>query len=594
MSTCTCNSIDPKQSRLSSSLDDGGVANAPLCDQIPSLLTEAYAAVRTNQTTVVQELLRDEAWTEVIQFVEDNRLCVEAKYMLAKVLLALKQRTEAESLLQEILELEPHPALLRELAHFYAGDARQLSTALKYSQRARELAPNDVWICCSYAHDLIHAGRVDEGFEYMCGAAQAAPDDPFIQANYLWYRHYVPQQDRASFFQAYQAWARRFVPMHLCRDDHLNRPEPRRRLRIGYISPDFCGHPVASTFEPILDGHDRAQVELFGYGNVASPDDTTERLQAKLDQYRDIHGQHPEAIANLIQSDRIDILVALAGHCTGNCLTTLAYRPAPIQVDLGSISTTGMEQIDYRITDEVLDPPDTQAFYVERLVYIPSGFVSFRPPKESPLVEPLPAHSQGGVTFGSFNNHVKINDFTLRLWCRVLNSVPHSQMILKFKAGHDPGVQAFFHERFAHYGVSPDRIHVKGIVPHFEHLRLLSQVDIALDTFPFNGCVTTLESLWMGVPILTLSGTSYVSQVGRNVMTQLGLETFVTRHPDKFVAKARSFAAQPEALASISHALRSLMLDSPLCRPGRLAQELESAYRRMWQTWCRDVAGVSC
>jgi len=567
-------------------LENGGVANEPLCDQIPGVLAEAYSAVRTGRIGAAQALLGDENWAEVTQRAEHERLCLEASYMLAKVLLALNQRAEAERLLQEIREIEAHPAILHELSRFYAGDARQLSTALKYSQQAHELAPRDAWICCSYAHDLIHAGRVDEGFKQMCRAAQAAPDDPFIQANCLWYRHYVPEQDRASFFRAYQDWARRFWPMRLCRQDYMNRPAPQRRLRIGYISPDFCRHSVADTFEPIFDGHDRAQVEVFGYGNVACPDDTTQRLKEKCDQYRDIYGQDPECVAEQVRSDKIDILVALAGHCTGNCLAVLAHKPAPIQADWGSISTTGMEQVDYRLTDAVLDPPDTQAFYVEKLAHISSGFVSFRPPVESPLVEPLPCQAQGFVTFGSFNNHIKINDLTLQLWCRVLNAIPDAQMILKFQAGHDPGLQAYYQERFAQYGVSPGRVHIKGAMAHFEHLRLLSQVDIALDTFPFNGCVTTLEGLWMGVPILSLNGTTYVAQVGRNIMTQLGLETFIAQQPDEFVAKARSFAAQAQALASIRHSLRGLMLDSQLCRPERMAQALESGYRQMWRHWC--------
>ena len=592
MRTLTCHSTCPQPCQLSF-LNDQGKMRQPLCDRTPVPIRDAYTAAQSGQTVKVQELLARGDWAEATHFVAHHGQCLAAKYLLAKVFLAVGQRAEAEQQLLAILEVQAHPAILCDLARFYAADARRLSEAFKYSQWAHALAPDDAWVHCRYARDLIHAGRVDEGVKHMCQAAHQAPDDPFLQTNCLWHRHYVPEQDRQGFFQAYVDWGRRFAPMYLCCYEHLNRPEPQRRLRIGYISPNFCRHSVAYTFAPILDGHDRTQVELFGYGSVACPDEITERLQTRFDHYRDIHGLHPQHMAQQIHADQIDILVALAGHCTGNCLAALAYGPAPIQVDLGSISTTGMEQIDYRITDEVLDPPDTQAFYVEELAYISGGFVSYCPPQESPLVEPLPAQAHGYVTFGSFNNHVKINDFTLGLWCQVLQAVPDSGMILKFQAAHDPGLQAFYLSRFARQGIAADRIQFRGVMSHFEHLRVLGQVDIALDCFPFNGCVTSLEGLWMGVPVLTLNGTTYVAQVGRNIMTQLGLETFVSRHPDEFVAKARSFAAQPDALASIRRSLRGLMLDSQLCRPGRLARELESAYRHMWHRWCRKGAGVS-
>lgn len=467
-------------------------------------------------------------------------------------------------------------------------DKTRLSEAVHYSRLALQGAPDNALYYAFLGRDLAQVGRVREAVDMLERAAQMAPDNPEIRASHLWYLSYLAEQSPESISCAYRQWAADFMPARLAWTDHERVLELERRLRIAYVSPDFRRHSVAYCFEPILDGHDRDQIEVFGYGNVAHEDDTTRHLKEKFDCYRGIWGLSDEQLASQIEQDKIDILVALAGHCTNNRLPALACKPAPIQVDLGGITTTGMSQVDYRITDAILDPPASQAFYAEELMYVPSGFVSYRPPAESPLVQPLPAHKHGHITFGSFNNNVKIDVATVRLWARVLRACPEAAFVLKCFAAGDPGIRDYYLALFAGQGIKRDRIQFWGEMSHYEHLEALGKIDIALDTFPFNGCVTTLEGLWMGVPIVTLNGTTYVAQVGRNIMTQLGLETFVALHPDEFVAKACAFATQPAELACIRAALRDLMLDSPLCRPQGLARELESLYREMWRRW---VAG---
>lgn len=482
---------------------------------------------------------------------------------------------------------------LHDLAEACAADLSRLSEAVVYSGKAHELAPMDAWLCAYYGRDLVYAGRVEEGIAAMDKAVRLDPNDARLQLNPLWFRHYVLGCDRLAFFHAFRAWGQRFIPRSTRLQTYMNLPNPDRRIRVGYISPDLCTHSVAHTFEPVLDGHDRTQVEVFGYGSVAHPDAVTERLKVKFDLYRDILGQTSRSVADQIRADQVDILVALAGHCTGNRMAVLVHEPAPIQVDLGSISTTGMDQIGYRITDAILDPPETQSCYVEQLVHLPGGFVSYRPPLESPLVEPLPAASKGFITFGSFNNHIKINDTAVRLWSEVLRRVPRSRMVLKFQAGTDPGLQDHYGRWFEQYGVARDRLSIIGGAPHFEHLRRLGQVDLALDTYPFNGCVTTLEGLWMGVPIVTLTGHTYVAQVGQDILSRLGLKFFVARTPDEYVDKACAAVFQLEPLASIRGRLREMMLASPLCDPNRFTRELEQAFRTMWRTWCQRRANGS-
>jgi predicted O-linked N-acetylglucosamine transferase (SPINDLY family) len=479
---------------------------------------------------------------------------------------------------------------LHDLAEVCAADPSRLSEAVAYSRKAHELAPTDAWLCAYHGRDLAFAGQVEEGIALMEKAALLGPDNACLQLNPLWFRHYVPGTDRQAFWRAYHAWGQRFAPRVLHRPVHANPPDPDRRIRVGYISPDLRAHSVASTFEPILDGHDRGQVEVFGYGSISQPDAVTERLKARFDRYRDILGQTSEAVAEQIHADQVDILVALAGHCTGNRIDVFVYEPAPVQVDLGSISTTGMPQVGYRITDAVLDPPETQPWYVEQLVHLPGGFVSYRPPPESPWVEPLPAQAHGFVTFGSFNNHVKINWTALELWSKILSRVPRSRIVLKFPAGADHELGEHYGRCFERHGVARDRISVVGVAPHFEHLRMLGQVDLALDTVPFNGCVTTLEGLWMGVPIVTLKGQTYVAQVGTDILTRLGLDFFVAHTPEEYVDKACAAASQWEALASLRRGLRGMMLASPLCDANRFTRELEQAYRQMWRRWCEGQA----
>jgi predicted O-linked N-acetylglucosamine transferase (SPINDLY family) len=343
---------------------------------------------------------------------------------------------------------------------------------------------------------------------------------------------------------------------------------------------------VAYTFESLLDNHDRDQVEVYAYANVAHPDEVTGRLRSKFDAYRDIRGLDDRQAAALVAEDRIDILVAMAGHSDSHRLTIFALKPAPVQVDLGSIGTTGLPQIDYRITDERLDPPETQPFYLEELVYVPDGFVCYRPPDFAPPVDPLPARASGSVTFGSFNNSLKINPQVVALWSEVLRRTPGARLLLKCRGGGDTEWVDRLRRAFAGHHVDPLRIEACGWQSPQEHLRLYGQVDVCLDPFPFNGCVSTLEALWMGVPVVTLAQDVYVSRVGSTILGRLGMDALVTTSPDAYVAAAVNLAGSLDVLDRVRRHLRARMAASPLCDGHRYAQQIEAAYRRMWRRWC--------
>jgi predicted O-linked N-acetylglucosamine transferase (SPINDLY family) len=343
---------------------------------------------------------------------------------------------------------------------------------------------------------------------------------------------------------------------------------------------------VTSFFEPVLDGHDRTQVEVTGYGNVACPDEITARLRTKFDRSRDIRGLTVAEAAARIEQDRIDVLVEVGGHVTGNRLDVLALQPAPVQVDFGGLSTTGLSSIQYRITDRIYDPPSPRRRYGERCMYLPGGLSCFRPYEGSPAVGPLPARTHGFVTFGSFNNLAKISPLILTQWIRILKVLPQSRLLLKLNAAKCPAIRERLVRAFTDQGIAPERILFQGWGTYAEHLQCFNRVDLLLDTYPYNGGITTLEGLWMAVPAVTLMGETFVSRAGASILSRVGLDVFVAQNPDEYVAKALAFAGQIDDLATIRAGLRERFLHSPLCDAGRMARELEAAYRRMWRNWC--------
>jgi protein O-GlcNAc transferase len=554
--------------------------------ELPDFLRAAHEAVLAGRLGEARDLLSPRPLRAVREVLRKDPSRVDVMFVVAGLLLDSGQYGQAESWYRSLLTIESHPSVYNRLAQICSHDMSRLTEAVTYSRKALDGEPDNVVFRCILGRDLIQAGQITEGVNLLARAVDQSPKNQEVRSCYLWHLHFLPDQTRQSLSEGYRRWGRDFAPSDRARRNHQNVPDPHRRLRVGYLSPDFRRDSVSLMVEPVLDGHDRAAVEVFGYGNEACPDAVTQRLQEKFDVYRTASGLDAETVARQIEEDRIDILVALAGHCTHPRLDVLAFKPAPIQVDLGSFDTTGMDQVDYRITDPILDSPGTESFYTEQLVHLPGGAQSFRPPLESPIGGLLPMEANGFVTFGSFHPHLDISSVTLSLWCEILRAVPDSQMILTCLAGEDAGVRESLWRRFQGLGIARERVHIYGELPHLEHLEMMGQVDLALDTYPFNGGMTTLEGLWMGVPFVTLTGQTTVSRVGLDILHRLGLEVFAASVPQEYVAKACAFARQSRELAEIRTSLRSLMLQSPMCRPKRMAGELEEVYRRMWLRWC--------
>ena len=557
-------------------------------DLLPPFLLEANALVRSGLTEQAKALLSDANIRVIEHRVASDPSLTDLMYILARLLADTGQYEAAERWYRRVLAAESHPLVWADLAKVCARGPYRLGEVLGCWEGAYRLDPDNPAFKAAYADSLMEFGRVSEGTALLQQVLQQTPDRPDLPLSWLWNLHYLPGPDRAFFFDQYTRVGRHYGPStEIHGTSPCTRPlDPDLRLRVGIVSGDFKTNTPGSNYESFLELCDRDRFELLGYGNVENPDDATGRVRSLVDVYRDIYGCPDEQVAEQIRQDGIDILVEIGGYCGGNRLGVFLLRPAPVQVDLGWIDTLGLPQVGYRITDEMLDPPDTQRFFMERLVYLPGGLVPYRPPGESPLVGPLPATINGYLTFGSFNNLRKINDLVLSLWGQVLRRIPDAHMVLKFPAANDPAIRDDVKQRFQRLGIDPGRVRLCGTTSHFDHLSLLEQVDVLLDCFPFNGYRTTVEGLWMGVPTITLAGSTFVAQMGRAILARLGLEAFVASTPGEYVAKACAFASQRDALGLIRGALRERLLSSCLCDPSRFTRELEQALRWIWSDFC--------
>lgn len=361
--------------------------------------------------------------------------------------------------------------------------------------------------------------------------------------------------------------------------------DPARRLRIGYVSPDFREHSVAHYIEPLLAAHDPAAVEVFAYAEVARPDAVTKRLQALVPNWRFINGIDSLPAAQLVRDDGIDILVDLAGHSANNRLAVLALAAAPIQATwLGFPGTTGLAAICYRLTDDVADPPGSESQSSEALVRLPRGFHCWRPP----VAElPVARRAGNGPAFGSFNNLQKISPATVALWSEILRRVPAARLVLKSHWLSRPGAAARLQRAFAAHGIAAERLALSAFIPDVAgHLAAYGEIDVALDPFPYNGTTTTIEALWMGVPVVTLRGARHSARVGASLLSQVGARDLVAETPADYVAKAVALADDRAALAGLRQQLRPRLLASPLCDCAGFTRALEAAYREMWRRWC--------
>lgn len=505
--------------------------------------------------------------------------------MLNNLALALSNSgnpTEAVPLLQKAIALAPtYPDAHNTLALAYEALHRKDEATQHYHEAVR-LNPDfaDAW--SNLGTNLTEQGRIDEAITALRKSLEIRPLAPPIASNLLLtltYSSTFPPEELAA---EHTRWASTFAsetPPSPAPHD----PRPDRRLKLGYISADFRSHTVAGFIEQLFRHHNREQVHLTAYANVARADATTEMLKSLADDWRPIAGVPDERVAEQIRNDHIDILIDLSGHTAGNRLLTLAHRPAPIQCTVfGYPNTTGLKAVDYRITDEVSDPPGmTESLYAEDLLRLPCLPWVYQPPGDAPDLTPLPGLDRSTITFGCLNNAAKISEACLQAWVRILKEIPSARLVLL--AGQSEAGAKRLTDLLTAAGVSGDRLQMVFRLPRSEYYEAYQLFDLALDPFPYNGGVTTCDALWMGVPVLTLAGNTYVSRQGAAILTHAGLGEFVAESVDGLVALARTWAENRDVLAEIRAGLRDQLARSPVADGPAYVRHLEEALRRAWQ-----------
>jgi predicted O-linked N-acetylglucosamine transferase (SPINDLY family) len=512
---------------------------------------------------------------------------VEAHFTLAGALSSLGLLDEAVVHYEQVLALRPGLVeAMSNLGNILAHAGRVEDAERRYRE-ALGLRPAFAPAANNLGRLLFRQGRVPEAI--ACFKTAFTSDRSFVdaQSNYIYWLNFDPSYTPRELFEAHLEWARAHAePLPRAAALHANDRSPGRRLRVGYVSPNFKDHAAAYFFESTLACHDAREVEITCYSDVAQEDDTTARIRALSSRWRPCAGLTDPQLVELVLRDAIDILVDLSGHTEGNRLLAFARKPAPVQVTWnGYANTTGMSAMDYRITDGFADPPGlTEALHTEKLIRMPDVYMVFTAPVGSPEVNELPAALSGHVTFGSFNAVTKITPVVVKLWSRILSALPSARLLVAALPA------ANVHERiralFAAEGIEASRLDLRGRVPRHEFLALHHETDIALDPFPFTGTTTTCHSLWMGVPVVTLAGETHAARVGASFLTNAGLPELVAGSADQYVEIALALARDTQRLAALRGTLRRRMLDSPLMDARTFTGHLEARYRHMWQDWC--------
>jgi protein O-GlcNAc transferase len=494
---------------------------------------------------------------------------------------------DAEKCFRRALEIDPARAQMLYNLGNVLQKQEKLGEAMECYRRALQLKPDHPRAASNLGVALWTLGNATEGAECHRRALASKPD--FTEAHdalllTLQYRYGVGLAELAQAHAEYQQ--RHAAPLQSCWRPHDNHRDPERRLRLGFVSPDFGRHPVGDYLIRVLENIDGQSAEIVCYNNRGSDDAQTARFRSVATNWRDVVGWNDQRLAEQIRADRIDILFDLTGHTPYNRLLTFARKPAPIQITwIGYEGTTGLTAMDYVLGDRYEIPAYAERYYCEQVLRMPDSYVCYDPPKDAPDISSLPALQRKHITFGCFNNPAKINDTVIEVWARILRRVPDARLMLKFKGMTSMDSIRRFEEGFGAYGIDAARLDFRGHSPYGEHLADYQNIDLALDPFPFNGGVTTCEALWMGVPVVTCPGETFASRHTLSHLSNVGLIETIARDLDDYVEVAVNLAGDLPRLADIRSRLRGQMAASPLCDGPRFAENFLALLRDVWRKW---------
>lgn len=512
----------------------------------------------------------------------------EAHYNLANTLQRQGKIGAALRAWERAIEIKP------DFAEANYNQANALRLCMRYEEaevayrRALDIRPGWAEALMNLGNAKLDQGDYDAAMAIYREVTELSPDFGAAHSNLIFCMNYDPRYGAEDIFAESRRWNTAHAPAPQSRgSDKTTDRDPERRLRVGYFSPDFRSHSVSYFFEALLGAHDRSQVAAICYAEVRKPDDVTARLRASADGWRSTIGLSDDDLADRVRRDRIDIFVDLAGHTDGNRLGAFARRPAPVQIAwLGYPNTTGLDAIGYRLTDGIADPEGAGRVHSETLVRLPRGFLCYRPPDDAPAVAPA---ADGPITFGSFNNLSKVRPNVIAVWAQILNRVPGARLLVKSAQLANAERAEHLRDAFAAHGVEASRIETAGqIESKSGHLDAYRRLDIALDPFPYNGTTTTVEALWMGVPVITLAGDRHAARVGASILRRLGLDDYVLDDEQAYINAAVALAGDASRRAALRGTLRETLAASPLCDAAGFARDVEAAYRRVWRRWCAD------
>ena len=505
---------------------------------------------------------------------------------LGAILQEIGRIDEAEVSYRRAIEIEPdlagaHSNLgngLREL-HRYAEAIKSTTKAIQINPKLAE---------AQQAHSVMLAflSHHSDVVEHSNAAVALSSDNPKIWESRLFCYIYHPDLSAKEINAEHVRWGTRFPTLDTDMFD-LHDRSPSRRLRVGYVSPDFRGHSCRFFFEPLFSQHDHTRFELFAYSNVLTEDEHTQRFKTYFDEWRNIRGVSDQEVVEMVRRDRIDILVDACGHMQSNRLAVFTHKPAPIQLTWEGYSwTTGLVQMDYVLLDPYMAPPGTLA--IEEIIRLPKTRTVFRPGERavSEPVKSLPALKTGNITFGYSGRTERLNYKVFNAWGKILERLPTAQLILDYKMFSDVPTQAYYRDFLAQHGIDVSRVTMRNSSNIFEGL---GDIDILLDSFPHNGGTMIFDALWMGVPALTLASRPPVGRIGASVMTNIGLSDWVAKDEYEYVDKAESFAKNVEELARLRAGMRERMKASPLMDEAGFAHDVESAFKDMWHRWCNEA-----
>lgn len=568
----------------------GRSAEAETCYAAAVAAAPEDVSARVNQSTLYAETGRNDKALAILRVALSlNPAYPDGLFNIGNCLRAAGDKAAAETAYDRALKARPGmPEALSNKGELLREKVRLAEAADCYvaaiAARPDLSAPFN-----NLGETLKEQGRLDEAVQVFNKGLELHPNEASMHSNLLFLLNYNPGVPPDLIWKVHRHWGMRHAdPLTPAGKRFANDRNPGRRLRIGYVSPDFCTHSCAYFSEPLLQAHDKGAVELFLYMTSTRSDSATRRFQALADRWTSLVGLSDADAAARIEADQIDVLVDLSGHTGDSRLLVFARKPAPVQVSwLGYPNTTGMAAMDYRFSDAVVDPPGMHdQWHSEKLARLPGGFLCFRPVVDVGAPAPAPCLPDKPVTFGSFNNTSKVTPEVVKVWAEILRRTPGSRMIVKSRQLGDGETRR---RLTAHFEAAGAPAGSYDLLPRIDavsnHLRAYDLIDVGLDPFPYNGTTTTCEALWMGVPVVTLAGVGHVARVGASILTHCGLAELVTATTEEYIAKATALAADRTQLAALRDGMRARLAASPLFNYAGFARGVENAYRAMWRDW---------